>query len=60
MEIHDAVALAFHVHPAGAVTDALPLDASDAKVAVAGATVYEHTGLGSIGDTPSPQLVVVM
>ena len=54
--IHGALAVAFHEHVAGAVTLTLPAPPSGANVALAGAMVYEHTGVGSTGEiSPPPQ-----
>jgi hypothetical protein len=50
MAIHLALAAAVHVQPAGAVTVTLADPPSVGISAWTGASVYEHTGVGSVGD----------
>jgi hypothetical protein len=56
--IHDASAVAFQAHVAGAVTVTVPDPPSDAKDILAGAMVNEQTGVGSIGEWSPPQLAL--
>jgi hypothetical protein len=54
--IHDALALAIQLHPVAAVTATLPDPPSAANALSAGAIVYEHTGVGWVGESAPPQL----
>src|SRR4029453_16823016 len=55
--IHSALDVAFQAHPAATVTVTVAAPTSLANVPAAGEIANEHTGVGSIGDSASPQLM---